>query len=66
MSGVINVNGKTAIRVNGHVCLEKGTSALVDIDGDKVWLPVSTFRVNARDKSIDIQEWIFNQKFPKG
>lgn len=65
MGGVLNVNGKAAIRITGKLILKKDFSSILDCDGDREWFPNNSYRVN-NDGTIDIQEWIFKQKFPNG
>ena len=62
---VTNVNGKAAIRINGKVKKVLDKATLIDCDGDEAWFPNDTYRDN-KDGSIDIQEWIYKQKFPNG
>lgn len=62
---VLNINGKPASRYNALVVHETKYSILLDLDGDEAWFPKTTVREN-HDGTFDIQDWIFNQKFPNG
>ena len=62
---VVNVNGEAAIRIVGKMIKQTQAACLINCDGDLVWFPTNTVRVNA-DGTVDIQEWIFKEKFPNG
>jgi hypothetical protein len=64
---MIEVNGKPAIRITGFFVKSKITpvAVLVNCDGDELWFPKSVVRDN-HNNSVDIQEWIYKQKFPNG
>jgi hypothetical protein len=62
----INVNGQRAIQIKGKLLRETLNAYLLDCDGDQEWFPKNTVRVNHYQQTIDIQEWIFKIKFPKG
>lgn len=59
---VTNVNGQTATRISAMKLSETSEATLWDCEGDEVWLPNSTFRDN-KDGTIDVQDWIYKQKF---
>lgn len=63
---VSNINGKPAIRIAGKVKKRLDKAALIDCDGDEQWFPNGTFRENRAEGTVDIQEWIFRNKFPRG
>jgi hypothetical protein len=65
---IIEVNGKPAIRITGFIkrgTITKGGAVLVNCDGDEVWMPKGCVKDNF-DNTINIQEWLYKQKFPKG
>jgi hypothetical protein len=62
---VLNINGQKAIRITGSVKKETKKAYLIDCDGDREWFPRSAVRIND-DGTVDIQEWIYKLKFPKG
>ncbi len=65
MNYVLNVNGQKAIRIPGKIIKVLDKATLIDCDGDQQWSPHNTFRDN-RDGTIDIQQWIYDKKFPNG
>ncbi len=63
---VLNINGKRAVRIKGKkLNPETMKSYLIDCDGDAMWFPMDCVRFN-NDGTVDIQEWIFKIRFPKG
>ena len=63
---VLNINGKRAVRIKGKkLNPETMKSYLIDCDGDATWFPMDCVRLN-NDGTVDIQEWIFKIRFPKG
>lgn len=64
--GIININGKPAVRIKGKKLRPETIKAyLIDCDGDEAWFPKDCIRFNL-DGTVDIQEWIFKKRFPKG
>ena len=59
---IVNINGKPATRIKGILVENNRLASLFDCEGDKIWLPNSTVRDN-EDGTIDIQDWIYKQKF---
>ena len=64
---VLNINGKSAVRIKGKFMGKSGTglAMLVDCDGELHWFPIQCVRDDGNDE-VSIQEWIYKQKFPKG
>lgn len=65
MNTVQNVNGQKAIRIKGKLVKETQHAFLVDCDGDEEWFPKKSVRFNP-DETVDIQLWIYKEKFPHG
>lgn len=61
-----NVNGKSAYRIIGFKIAETGEAVYLNCEGDKHWFPKSSVRLDASNGTVDIQDWIYKQKFPKG
>lgn len=62
MSNIPNVNDKPATRIKAKLIKALDKAVLWDCEGDEVWLPKTTFRDN-KNGTIDVQDWIYNQKF---
>lgn len=64
----IEVNGIPAIRITGFIkkgSLTRGGAVLVNCDGDEVWMPGRCVKDNFNN-TVNIQVWLYNEKFPKG
>jgi hypothetical protein len=57
-----SVNGKPAFKIFADKVKAFDKATLFDCEGDRVWLPNSSFTI-LDDKTILIQEWIYNEKF---
>ncbi len=66
---VLNINGQKALRFDAKIQKLYGSDKAVFVDfsdGEKPQIfPLSCIRDN-KDGTIDIQEWIYKQKFPNG
>lgn len=60
-----NVNGKAATRITAKVLTETPQAYYLDCEGDKHWIPKSACRLN-KGGTVDLQDWIYKQKFPNG
>jgi hypothetical protein len=64
---LFEVNGKPAVRIHATVICYNPTKTAVQLDceGDKEWFPMSTVKINQTQGTVLIQEWKYNQAFPK-
>lgn len=63
---VIEVNGKSALRINATLITETKLALLLDCDGDEVWIPKGVCRFNPAMNTVDIQDWFYAKTFPHG
>jgi hypothetical protein len=59
----IEVNGKPAIRIKATKIRETEKAMFLNCEGDELWFPKGFIKFNEPESYVDIQEWLYNQKF---
>lgn len=61
-----NVNGKAAYRITAKYLAQTEQAYYMDCEGDKHWFPKTSVRWDAKNEKLDVQDWLYKVRFPKG
>lgn len=62
----IEVNGKSAFRIQAELIAETKLALLLNCEGDQHWIPKGVCRYNPATNTVDIQDWFYAKIFPHG
>ena len=66
MENELRLNGKPAVRIFATKIRDYKNSTLCNCEGDEIWFPTSKIKIEEKEGTILIEEWLYKSKFEGG